>query len=156
DWYAEVEEDPEQNWFDLELGIEVEGQRISLLPILLQAIRRAPWLLNGEALNKSDDNEVLLVSLPNDHKRAALPLSRLKPLLATLGDLLVREPGESSQRLRLSRLDAARLNHLQEGPALSWQGGSQVRDLAERLQQLDSATLQPPAGLQAELRPYQL
>ncbi|MBU1285068.1 MAG: SWIM zinc finger family protein, partial [Gammaproteobacteria bacterium] len=55
DWYAEVEEDPEQNWFDLELGIEVEGQRISLLPILLQAIRRAPWLLNGEALNKRDD-----------------------------------------------------------------------------------------------------
>jgi superfamily II DNA or RNA helicase len=156
DWYAEVEEDPEQTWFDLELGIEVEGQRISLLPILLQAIRRAPWLLNGEALNKRDDNEVLLVSLPNNHKRAALPLSRLKPLLATLGDLFVREPGESSQRLRLSRLDAARLNHLQEGPALSWQGGSQVRDFAERLQQLDSATLQPPAGLQAELRPYQL
>lgn len=25
DWYAEVEEDPQQNWFDLELGIEVEG-----------------------------------------------------------------------------------------------------------------------------------
>ena len=156
DWYAEVEEDPEQNWFDLELGIEVEGQRISLLPILLQAIRRAPWLLNGEALNKRDDDEVLLVSLPHNHKRVALPLARLKPLLATLGELFVREPGEPSQRLRLSRLDAARLNHLQQGPALSWQGGSQLRDFAERLQQLDSATLQAPTGLQAELRPYQL
>ena len=156
DWYAEVEEDPEQTWFDLELGIEVDGQRISLLPILLQAIRHKPWLLNGEALSKRDDEEVLLVSLPNNHKRAALPLARLKPLLATLGELFVREPGESNQRLRLSRLDAARLNHLQEGPALSWQGGSQVRDFAERLQRLDGATLQPPPGLLAELRGYQL
>jgi non-specific serine/threonine protein kinase len=156
DWYATVEEDPEQTWFDLELGIEVEGQRISLLPILLQAIRHKPWLLNGEALNKRDDDEELLVSLPHNHKRAALPLARLKPLLATLGELFVRESGESSQRLRLSRLDAAHLNHLQQGPPLSWQGGSQLRDFAQRLQQLDSATLQAPPGLQAELRPYQL
>jgi non-specific serine/threonine protein kinase len=156
DWYAEVEEDPEQNWFDLELGVEIEGQRISLLPILLQAIRQKPWLLNGEALNKRDDDEVLLVSLPHNHKRVALPFARLKPLLATLGELFFREPGESSQRLRLSRLDAARLNHLQEGPALSWQGGSQLRGFAQRLQQLDSTIAQAPAGLQAELRPYQL
>lgn len=156
DWYAEVEEDPEQTWFDLELGIEVEGQRISLLPILLQAIRQKPWLLNGEALSKRDDDEVILVSLPHSHKRAALPLARLKPLLATLGELFVREPGESSQRLRLSRLDASRLNHLQQGPAVSWQGGGQLREFAQRLQQLDNATVQAPAGLHAELRPYQL
>ncbi|MFG0722433.1 DEAD/DEAH box helicase [Pseudomonas sp. GLN_6] len=156
DWYAEVEEDPEQTWFDLELGIEVEGQRISLLPILLQAIRQKPWLLNGEALSKRDDDEVILVSLPHSHKRAALPLARLKPLLATLGELFVREPGESSQRLRLSRLDASRLNHLQQGPAVSWQGGGQLREFAQRLQQLDNATVQAPAGLHVELRPYQL
>lgn len=156
DWYATVEEDPEQNWFDLELGIEVEGQRLSLLPILLQAIRRTPWLLNGEALSKRDDEEVLLVSLPGSHKRAALPFARLKPLLATLGELFFREPGESSQRLRLSRLDAARLNQLEQGPALQWQGGSQVRDFAQRLQQLNDAPLQAPQGLQAELRHYQL
>ena len=156
DWYAEVEEDPEQNWFDLELGIEVDGQRISLLPILLQAIRQKPWLLNGEAVNKRDDDEVVLVSLPHNHKRAALPLARLKPLLATLGELFVRDPSDSSPRLRLSRLDAAHLNHLQQGPALNWQGGSQLREFAQRLQQLDSTPLQAPEGLQAELRAYQL
>jgi non-specific serine/threonine protein kinase len=156
DWYAEVEEDPEQNWFDLELGIEVEGQRISLLPILLQAIRQKPWLLNGEAVNKRDDDEVVLVSLPHNHKRAALPLARLKPLLATLGELFVRDPSDSSPRLRLSRLDAAHLNHLQQGPALNWQGGSQLREFAQRLQQLDSTPLHAPEGLQAELRAYQL
>ncbi|MDP3815258.1 DEAD/DEAH box helicase [Pseudomonas sp.] len=156
DWYAEVEEDPERNWFDLELGIEVEGQRLSLLPILLQAIRRTPWLLNGEALNKREDDEMLLVNLPGSHKRAALPLARLKPLLATLGELFFREPAESSQRLRLSRLDAARLHQLEQGPALQWRGGSQVRDFAQRLQQLNAGQIQAPPGLQAELRHYQL
>ena len=85
DWYAEVEEDPEQTWFDLELGIEVEGQRISLLPILLQAIRHKPWLLNGEALNKRDDDEMLLVSLPHKPQTRGLAAGPLKPLLATLG-----------------------------------------------------------------------
>jgi non-specific serine/threonine protein kinase len=156
DWYATVEEDPEQNWFDLELGIEVEGQRLSLLPILLQAIRRTPWLLNGEALNKRDDSEVLLVSLPHNHKRVALPFARLKPLLATLGELFFREPGESSQRLRLSRLDAARLDQLAQGPALNWHGGGQLRDFAQRLHSLNATQVQAPPGLQAELRAYQL
>jgi SNF2 family DNA or RNA helicase len=156
DWYATVEEDPEQNWFDLELGIEVEGQRLSLLPILLQAIRRTPWLLNGEALNKRDDNEVLLVNLPHNHKRVALPFARLKPLLATLGELFFREPGESSQRLRLSRLDAARLDQLAQGPALNWHGGTQLRDFAQRLHSLNATQVQAPPGLQAELRAYQL
>ena len=156
DWYATVEEDPEQSWFDLELGIEVDGQRLSLLPILLQAIRRTPWLLNGEALNKREDDEELLVSLPDSHKRVALPLARLKPLLATLGELFLRNPDEAGQRLRLPRLDAARLAPLQQGPAVNWQGGVQLRDFAQRLQALDSASCQAPQGLQAELRPYQL
>ncbi|KRW62614.1 DEAD/DEAH box helicase [Pseudomonas sp. TTU2014-080ASC] len=155
DWYAQVDEDPEQSWFDLELGIEVEGERISLLPVLLQAIRRTPWLLNGEALNKRNDDELLLVSLPN-HKRVALPLARLKPLLATLGELFVREPGESSQRIRMSKLDASKLNHLQTGPSFSWQGGSELRDFASRLQALEGKEQQTPKGLQAELRSYQL
>ncbi|MCU1715733.1 DEAD/DEAH box helicase [Pseudomonas sp. 5P_3.1_Bac2] len=155
DWYAEVEEDPEQSWFDLELGIEVEGQRISLLPILLQAIRRTPWLLNGEALSKRQDDELLLVNLPHSQKRVALPLARLKPLLATLGDLFVRESGETTQRLRLSRLDASQLTQLQQGPALHWQGGAQLREFAQKLQELDGASLPPPQGLQAQLRTYQ-
>jgi non-specific serine/threonine protein kinase len=61
----------------------------------------------------------------------------------------LRESGESAS-VRLSRLDAAPLNHLRQGPPLSWQGGGQLRDFAQRLQQLDSATLQTPPGLRAD------
>ncbi|MDM8347349.1 DEAD/DEAH box helicase [Pseudomonas sp. sp1636] len=156
DWYAAIAETPEHDWFDLELGIEVEGQRISLLPILLQAIRHKPWLLNGEALAQRQDEEMLLVSLPQSNQHIALPFARLKPLLATLGELFFREPGESSQRLRLPRADAARLGELEQGPALNWQGGEQLRGLAQRLQTHSTQDVEAPAGLQATLRPYQL
>lgn len=156
DWYAQIEEDPQQNWFDLELGIEVEGQRLSLLPILLQAIRRTPWLLAPEALAQRPDEDFLLVSLPQGGKRLALPFARLKPLLATLGELYFRDPGEDHLPLRLGRADAARLAGLTDGSLLRWQGGEALRRLAERLQQLSNRQTTAPRGLQAELRPYQL
>ena len=156
DWYADIEQAPEHDWFDLELGIEVEGQRISLLPILLQAIRKNPNLLNGEALALRRDDEMLLVTLPQNKQRVALPFSRLKPLLATLGELFFREPGETSQSLRLPRADAARLIALEQGPAIHWQGGEQLRGFAQRLQAYSDKTVSPPDGLQAQLRPYQV
>ncbi|WPC04214.1 DEAD/DEAH box helicase [Pseudomonas benzenivorans] len=156
DWYAEVEDAPEHDWFDLELGIEVEGQRISLLPILLQAIRQKPWLLTGEALAQRADEELLLVSLPHGNRRIALPFARLKPLLATLGELFFRDPDELGPRLRLGRADAARLSGLEQGPALNWQGGERLRGFAQRLQALPNRPAKAPAGLQAKLRPYQL
>ncbi|HLA32468.1 MAG TPA: DEAD/DEAH box helicase, partial [Pseudomonas sp.] len=84
------------------------------------------------------------------------PFARLKPLLATLGELFFREPGESSQRLRLPRADAARLSELEQGPALHWQGGEQLRGFAQRLQAHSAQQVKPPADLQATLRPYQL
>ncbi|WAJ39075.1 DEAD/DEAH box helicase [Pseudomonas sp. GOM7] len=156
DWYAEVEQDPQQTWFDLELGIEVEGQRISLLPILLQAIRRTPWLLAPEALAQRTDEDRLLISLPQSGKRVALPFARLKPLLATLGELYFRDPQEDHLPLRLGRADAARLSALSDNDLLSWQGGNNLRSFAQRLQQLGSRTTQAPAELHAALRPYQL
>ncbi|MES2819658.1 MAG: DEAD/DEAH box helicase [Pseudomonadota bacterium] len=155
DWYARVEESPQQDWFELELGIEVEGQRLSLLPILLQAIRRTPWLLTPDALAQRQDAEVLLVSLPNG-QRVALPFARLKPLLATLGELFLRDAPLDLERLHLRRADVARIQALEQGPALSWQGGERLRDLAQRLQQLPERQAQAPANLNAELRPYQV
>ncbi|MGE8497972.1 MAG: DEAD/DEAH box helicase [Pseudomonas sp.] len=156
EWYAEVEEAPERDWFDLEVGIEVDGQRLSLLPILLQAIRRTPWLLTGDALAQRHDEEVLLVSLPHGNRRIALPFARLRPLLTTLGELFFREPGETPHRLRLPRADASRLGNLEQGPTLAWQGGERLRSFAHRLQAQDVSTVKAPKGLRAKLRPYQL
>src|SRR5690606_28195496 len=88
DWHVGIEEAEEGDWFDLEMGIEVDGEKVSLLPILLHAIRHSPWLLTGEALARRGDDEELLVPLPRSYggRRVALSFGRLKPLLASLGE----------------------------------------------------------------------
>ncbi|WP_442113348.1 DEAD/DEAH box helicase [Pseudomonas sp. NUPR-001] len=158
DWYAHIQEAPERDWFDLELGIVVDGERLSLLPILLNLLRTHPELLNTAQLAKRREDEQLLVTIPGHAGgrrplQVALPYGRLKPVLATLGDFYQREPGEIS--LRLATPDATRLNALEELP-LSWQGGDRVRNLAERLRDIRLQPAQTPDGLNATLRSYQL
>ncbi len=160
-WYANVET-PDNEWFDLELGIVIDGQQVSLLPILLHAIRNTPWLLNPDALKRKADDELLLVPLPREYgrgRRVALSYGRLRPLLACLGELFLREEvqdphAEQQQRLRLARADASRLGQLEALPALEWRGGAQLRELARQLQNPPQRVAQP-AGLQAALRDYQ-
>ncbi|MEE4463767.1 DEAD/DEAH box helicase, partial [Azotobacter chroococcum] len=112
-----------------------------------------------EALARRADDELLLVPVsraPGASQRLALPFGRLRPLLASLGELFFQAPGEAPQRLRLARPDAARLATREEGLPLHWQGGEALRDFARRLRDLPQQAVQAPAGLQAELRPYQL
>ena len=159
-WYASIDEAPGHQWFDLELGIEVDGQRISLLPVLLQLIRRSPELFSPTNLVRRGDDELLPVQLEQRRHRdgralqVALPFARLKPLLATLGELYLREDLERPA-LRLAAPDAARLNELEQLP-LHWQGGERLRELARRLRHLGHASVTAPDGLHAELRPYQV
>ncbi|WP_350614563.1 DEAD/DEAH box helicase [Pseudomonas sp. HY7a-MNA-CIBAN-0227] len=153
-WYADIEESPGREWFDLELGIEVNGERHSLLPIVLNLMRRQPQLLQPAYLADRDDDERLLVALGAGQKtKVALPYGRIKPLMATLGELYLREPEGTS--LRLNAPDAARLSDL-DGIPLVWQGGERLRNFAKRLKDSTHAHVPAPQGLNAELRGYQL
>ncbi|MHC8305330.1 DEAD/DEAH box helicase [Pseudomonas sp. PB3P13] len=158
-WYAEIEEESGHQWFDLQLGIVVNGERHSLLPILLQLLRSQPHLLDLASLDKRDDDELLLIELGSGgfgakrRTKAALPYGRIKPLMATLGELyLGTHEGES---LRLNGPDAARLSMLEDVP-LVWQGGERLRSFAAHLRDSIHRHVPAPEGLNATLRPYQL
>jgi len=158
-WYAEVEEESGHQWFDLQLGIVVNGERHSLLPILLHLLRSQPELMNPANLAKRNDEEQLLVELgagafrSGSGTKVALSYGRIKPLMATLGELyLGAHQGDS---LRLSAPDAARLSAL-EGVPLVWQGGERLRRFAQRLRESTHVQVPAPEGLKATLRPYQL
>lgn len=159
DWYAVIDEAPERDWFDLELGIVVNGERLSLLPILLNLLRSHPELLNPAQLARRRDDEQILVPIHSNqpHRprilQVALPYGRLKPVLATLGDFYLREPGETT--LRLPTPDATRLNALQDLPMV-WEGGERLRNFAERLRDIRTQPAEIPADLKATLRPYQV
>jgi superfamily II DNA or RNA helicase len=159
DWYAYVEESSGREWFDLELGIVVNGERFSLLPIILHLLRSSPQLLNPDYLAQRADDEYLLANLHGGQSadksgaKIALPYGRIKPLMATLGELYLGEHNGTS--LRLSAPDAARLSAL-EGLPLVWQGGERLRAFAKRLRESTHIQVSAPAGLDATLREYQL
>lgn len=159
DWYANVDEAPDRDWFDLELGIIVNGQHLSLLPILLNLMRSHSDLLNREKLARRRDDELILVNIPanpaSNHGplQVALPYGRLKPVLATLDEFYLGEPDATS--LRIKSADAPRLNALDALP-LRWEGGEQIRGFAQRLRDIKDFSVEAPEGLNANLRPYQL
>ncbi|MEJ3588863.1 MULTISPECIES: DEAD/DEAH box helicase [Pseudomonas] len=159
DWYATVDEAPERDWFDLELGIIVNGQHLSLLPILLNLMRSHSDILNPEKLARRRDDELILVNIPANPAsghgplQVALPYGRLKPVLATLDEFYLGEPDATS--LRIKSADAPRLNALDALP-LRWEGGEQIRGFAQRLRDIKNFSVETPEGLNANLRPYQL
>ncbi|MEO7493343.1 MAG: DEAD/DEAH box helicase [Massilia sp.] len=154
DWYADVDQGGEgQAWFELELGIVVEGRRVALLPVLLQLIQSAPRDFDARALAAHADDELLIALLPGG-VRVGLPWSRVKPILTTLGELYFLE--RVGNAIRLPSLDAARLAQLEAAASLRWVGGETLRAFGQRLAGFDGVkAVTAPRGLQASLRGYQ-
>jgi superfamily II DNA or RNA helicase len=155
DWYADIDQPPEAGnaWFELELGIVVNQKRVPLLPVLVQLIRSAPADFDPDVLAAHADTDQMLAPLP-DGLRVALPWGRLKPILATLGELYFSD--KIKNKVRLSTLDAARLEDLARATSLRWTGGEQLRETGRKLSLFGSVQKVPaPAGLRATLRDYQ-
>src|SRR3546814_584881 len=147
-----MEESPGREWFDLQFGIVVKGKRHSLLPILLHLLRSNPEMMDPDKLDQRRDEQLMLIDL-NDGKfmvgagvKVALPYGRVKPLMATLGELYMKEHRGDS--IRLNAFDAARLNTL-EGLPLVWQGGERLRAFAKRLHKSTHVHVPAPEGLKA-------
>ncbi|MBI1397276.1 MAG: helicase SNF2 [Betaproteobacteria bacterium] len=149
-WHAEVREQG-RDWFDLSLGVDIEGERVDLLPILVAILRARPELFAAQR-SAPDEGTYIPVRL-DDGRILPVPLARVRPILTVLDELLDDEPVRS---LRLSRLDAPRLDRLAATAGLDWHGGEDVLALGHRLAGFDGVTdVAPPRGLRADLRPYQ-
>ncbi len=156
EWYADIDEPPEAGnaWFELELGIVVNRKRVPLLPVLVQLIRSAPLDFNPDVLAAHAEADQMLATLP-DGVRVALPWGRVKPILSTLGELYFND--KIKNKVRLSTLDAARLEELAKGTELTWTGGERLRETGRKLSQFGKVKkVDAPKGLQATLRDYQL
>jgi len=152
--------DAPNDWFELELGILVGGERVDLMPALLR-------LLEGGV--QTDDLERLLPvgsrGFPlelADGRRVMMPVSRMRILLHVLGDLF---SGRRNCTLELSSAVATRMAELDaafsdNGSVLQFDGeaAQSLIDRGRSLRTKPTAVpdeVQPPVGLQAELRPYQ-
>nr|WP_276316540.1 DEAD/DEAH box helicase [Halomonas flagellata] len=144
-WHGELA--PAGNgWFELGLDIEVEGERLDLLPILQQLLQDPDFPL--EVPDDEPDDATYTLAL-DDQRELVLPLARLRglmtPILDWLGDA---EAGA----LRLPVTAAQGLEPL--ATRERWQGREGMTDLVHRLKALP-ARLPAPKGFTGQLRDYQ-
>ncbi|MEO6320695.1 MAG: SNF2-related protein, partial [Polaromonas sp.] len=152
----EGESDTTSPWFDLSLGMEIDGQRHNILPWLPELIAAAaaspPDPLTGQPVIPP----FIYLREPHGTGFIRLPTDALKPWMAALLELVGdRSHDFSGDSLLLSRLDALRTGAaLGEGAV--WSGADALRAMVRQLSghaQLPEVSV--PASLQASLRPYQ-
>jgi SNF2 family DNA or RNA helicase len=132
-----VDEDG-NDWFSLRLGIEVDGQPVDLVPVLLEALSRP----------EEQRPDGLRLTLP-DGRRVFIANERLTPLLDLVADLDTSSDG----RIGLPR---ARVASLDPSPDWRFLPSPEAADFIERVRSFRGVeSREPPPGFQAELRPYQ-
>lgn len=158
DWYVEVEESNGIDWFGLELGISLQGERINLLPLLVDMLNNFSTGEELAELQKLPDEALLTPRLP-DGRILPLPLGRVRDIIMVLIELLDQEPLDKDGRLRMLALRAAQLIELEQAMKavqLRWFGGERIMALGRRLQNFTGIKEIPlPDNFKTELRPYQ-
>jgi len=147
-------------WFDLSLGMDIDGQRVNILPWvpeILKAMARAGVSaseLSGEHTDRVPDH-LYLPDLQGPGY-VKLPTAKIKPWLAMLMELHGERGHDwDGDALRLSRLDALR-TAASLGEGAVWQGAHSLLTLVQQMRGTTAlAEVPPPEGLQATLRPYQ-
>ena len=153
-WVAELDEESGNDWFSLELGVEVNGEHINLLPALVQLLAQSD---DPVQLRESLTMEpTMLVALDDSHW-LNLPSSRILAVFDTLIELYDNDPLNDDGRLELSRYQGLQIGDLLNDPELRWHGADELQSLTTKLSNFDHIeAIEAPAGLCAELRPYQL
>jgi SNF2 family DNA or RNA helicase len=152
---AQGDDEATSPWFDLSLGMEINGQRHNILP----------WLpdLIAAAANSPRDTDTDLPQIPpfiylnNPHGGfIRLPTDNLKPWLGALLELVGdRQHDFTGDSLKLSRFDALRTTaSLGEGAV--WSGTQQLREMVQRLHgRAELPEMVLPKSVNASLRRYQ-
>lgn len=148
-WLAEVDEDAGGAWFNLSLGIEIEGERIDLMPVLRHVLADPDF--PRRAGPREPDNASYVAPL-DDNRRIRLPLKRLRALLEPLLEWL-EDSGQREGPIRLGRAQSTLIEEL-TGASLVWRGAGPLQQQLEQLRQR-RVQVDPPQGFGAELRPYQ-
>lgn len=151
-WSGELEENSNE-WFSLTLGIEVDGQTINLLPLLVDvlATTKSPTELRANMLSRDH----YLVELDNA-QWLRIPSNRITPILDTLIELFDKDPLDQDGKLLLSKAESLQLGDFLNDPRLHWKGADEMRALAQKIRDFSGIDeVDIPPGFQATLRDYQ-
>ncbi|MDX2346197.1 MAG: DEAD/DEAH box helicase [Legionella sp.] len=152
-WYSELEDEAQYDYFGFSMGIMLDGQKINILPLLGNLIRR----IRPEDLKKIPDKETIPLPLP-EGKMLLVPFLRIKPMINILIELYDTDLN-SKGGLNLSKRQASLLYDIEKAfkaSKMRWMGGEKLRALGKKLSSFRSIQkITPPKLFAATLRPYQ-
>ncbi len=134
-------------WFDLDLGVEIDGKRVPLLPLVVDVLRG----MEGGALPEGD-----VAYARVEDRVVVLPMDRIRRVLETLVEL--HEDPQFSRRGKLTVSPLAALGIAQVLPELRAKDerAQALHRLANHLRDFEGIPDVPvPGGLNAALRDYQ-
>ncbi|HTE37562.1 MAG TPA: DEAD/DEAH box helicase, partial [Reyranella sp.] len=153
-------EDPGVDWFDLSLGVMIDGERVDLLPTFTQLLSRLPAGRELDALaelvkNADGTQGRLLAALPGG-RILPISLDKVAPILTVLlsvwgsAELAAGPKLHPAQARDLADLEASLAGHVE------LVGGTRLKALAEELAAFrDRPPVELPAWFGGSLRPYQ-
>ena len=157
-YYASVEPDDERpDWFGLELGVELGGRRVNLLPALIDLLDGSGD--GGTLASLTTYKRCVAVPLP-DGRYLPVPPEQIQALLRVLSELYEGEELGEDEILAFPRGKAGALPRLDEvfvesEVELSWEGEREIREVGEVLTSTPMVRVNAPSGLKATLRSYQ-
>jgi superfamily II DNA or RNA helicase len=142
-------EDAEKGSFSLEFGIEIDGVRHPLLPILEHLLARggidAAQIVEGELITSMEDGRVI-----------KLPAERIRRLLSVMGDLIEAAGRTAEKALVLPVGAAATVLELEDVLTTSWQNAATIEAYVERFRgEPEIIPVLVPEEFKGDLRPYQ-
>jgi superfamily II DNA or RNA helicase len=148
EWDVEVV-DTGDGWFSLEMGIDIEGERHPLLPILTKLLDQG-----GMAQARIVDGKVHATL--GDGRLVALPADRVDRLLATLKEMIDAARITGAGKMMLPTAEAPSVLALEDIIGARWHNAPAIRAYALRLNaDNEIPRVDPPPEFRAALRPYQ-
>jgi superfamily II DNA or RNA helicase len=146
---ADVPEGAEPGTFTLDFGIEIDGRRIPMLPILTRLLERGGMeealIVDGEVITSLDDGRIL-----------KLPAERIRRLLTVMSDLIEAARQTPDGELQFRATDAASVLDLEDLMPTNWDNAGAIEAYASRLRDApEIPTVTIPESFKATLRPYQ-
>ena len=159
-WFASVEPEGDlPGWFTLELGVEVDGTRVDLLPLIIELLDDAD---EGDGLGALARGFRASYALKvSDTQHVSVSSERLRALLHVVVELYQGSLGLKNRKKKLSfpavrapalaKLDA----ELQkQGASLAWKDPARLAERGRAIAARPTVVAAPPL-LRATLRPYQ-
>jgi superfamily II DNA or RNA helicase len=162
EWYAELgggTPTGPTDWFDLEMGLMIEGRRVNILPMLVRMLRQDSGRLQVESAIKDQDAAPIYVPMDNG-QLLPVPADKVRYIAQTLIELYDTDALTDEGKLRLSAWQSTQLVEIEaamRAAQMRWFGDDQARVLGAKLRDFTSIEqVEVPQSLQCSLRGYQI